>query len=89
MAWWRIKLGGTGFPARRQDTAKNPIPGRQVNLICVGKPLILRDLGGQIPYAAEQGNKSGEQGDKINDQRIKSAEHGKAPTGQIGAAVAC
>jgi hypothetical protein len=49
--------------------------------------LILRDLGGQIPYAAEQGNKSGEQGDKINDQRIKSAEHGKAPTDQIEAAV--
>jgi hypothetical protein len=32
----------------------------------------------QIPYAAEQGNKSGEQGDKIDDQGIKSAEDGTA-----------
>jgi hypothetical protein len=41
--------------------------------------LILGDLRGQIPYAAEQGTKPGEEGDKIHDQRIKSAEHGKAP----------
>src|SRR5271163_5229708 len=43
-----------------------------------GKSLILRDTRVQIPYAAEQGNKSDEQGDKIDDQGIKSAEHGKA-----------
>jgi hypothetical protein len=38
----------------------------------------------QIPYAAEQGNKSNEQGDKIDDQGIKSAEHGKARQGSAG-----
>jgi hypothetical protein len=87
MAWWRIKFGGIGVPCSTARYCEKPDPGPSGDLICVGKPLILRDLGGQIPYAAEQGNKSGEQGDKINDQRIKSAEHGKAPTGQIGAAV--
>jgi len=40
--------------------------------------LILRDTRRQIPYATEQGNTSGEQGDKIDDQRIKSAEQGVA-----------
>jgi hypothetical protein len=38
----------------------------------------------QIPYAAEQGNKSDEQGDKIDDQGIKSAEDGKARQGSAG-----
>jgi len=28
----------------------------------------------QIPYVAEQGNKSGDQGDKIGDQRINLAQ---------------
>jgi uncharacterized membrane protein YfcA len=37
--------------------------------------LKLREIGGQIPYAAEQRNKSNDQGDKIGDQGIKSAEH--------------
>jgi hypothetical protein len=45
---------------------------------CAGKVLILQNAGVQIPYAAEQGNKSDEQGDKIDDQGIKSVEHGKA-----------
>ena len=54
------------------------------DLICVGKSLILRDLRGQIPYGAEQGNKPGEQRDKIRDQRIKSAEHGKTPQVRSG-----
>ena len=30
----------------------------------------------RIPYAAEQGNKSEKQGDKIDDQGIKSTEDG-------------
>jgi len=34
---------------------------------CVGKLLILQNTRVQIPYAAEQGNKSDEQGDKIDD----------------------
>jgi hypothetical protein len=38
----------------------------------------------QIPYAAEQANKSDEQGDKTDDQGIKSAEHGKARQGSAG-----
>jgi hypothetical protein len=38
--------------------------------------LISRNSRAQIPYAAEQGNKSDEQGDKVNDQEIKSAELG-------------
>ena len=46
--------------------------------ICAGKSLRLRDIRVQIPYAAEQGNKSDEQGDKIDDQGIKSTEHGTA-----------
>ena len=46
--------------------------------------MILGDLRGQIPYAAEQGNKPGEQGDKIYNQRIKSAKHGKAPQVRSG-----
>jgi hypothetical protein len=46
--------------------------------IYAGKSLRLRDIRVQIPYAAEQGNKSDEQGDKIDDQGIKSTEHGTA-----------
>jgi hypothetical protein len=41
-----------------------------------GKWLISRNTQGQIPYVTEQGNKSGEQGGKVDDQQIKSAEHG-------------
>src|SRR6516165_9367909 len=52
--------------------------GPFMDRICAGKSLRLRDIRVQIPYAAEQGNKSDEQGDKIDDQGIKSTEHGTA-----------
>jgi hypothetical protein len=58
--------------------SEKPDSGPSGDLTCAGKALILRDIRVQIPYAAEHGNKSDEQGDKIADQGIKSAEHGTA-----------
>jgi len=52
------------------------------------KVLILRNARVQIPYPAEQANKSAKQGDKTDDQGIKSADHRKGPTSQIGTTVA-
>jgi hypothetical protein len=40
-----------------------------------GNHLISRNIREQIPYMAEQGNKSDEQGGKIDEQGIKSPEH--------------
>jgi hypothetical protein len=43
----------------------------------VDKLLIYRNVRELIPYMGEQRNKSDEQGDNIDDQRIKTAEHGR------------
>ena len=56
----------------REKTDTSPFGGGALER----KSLILRDTRRQIPYATEQGNKSGQQGDKIDDQGIKSPEHG-------------
>ena len=43
----------------------------------VNKLLIYQNIRERIPYMGEQRNKSDEQGDNIDDQRIKTAEHGR------------
>ena len=78
------QVWGDRVPWSTERYCEKPDSGPSGDLICVGKSLILRDLRGQIPYGAEQGNKPGEQGDKIYNQRIKSAKHGKAPQVRSG-----
>jgi hypothetical protein len=82
------QVGRDRVPWSTERYCEKPDSGLLGDLICVGKSLILGDLRGQIPYAAKQGNKPGEEGDKIDDQRIKSAEHGKAPQVRSGRLVA-
>src|ERR1700756_4896699 len=72
----------TGIYTEKRDSGPSSDRSR------AGKLLIVRELRGKIPQPAEQGNKSKEQGDEIDDQEIKLPEHATRATGQIGAAAA-
>jgi hypothetical protein len=74
--WWPSESVGIGFPGQWEDTAETAISGRQRAKSC-RQDIDIGSARVQIPEAAEPGNKAEEQGDKIDDQRIKSAEHGK------------
>jgi hypothetical protein len=51
----------------RFQAVRRPKPCRQV--------IDITTIGREIPSVPEQGNKSGHQGDKIDDQEIKSSKH--------------
>jgi hypothetical protein len=72
------EIGRDRVPWSTGRYCEKPDSGPSSDRTCAGKSLILQDTRVQIPYAAEQGNKSDDQGDKIDDQGIKSAEHGTA-----------
>jgi len=64
-----------GLPCTTGIYSEIPDSGPSRDRSCVGKLLIYRNIGMQIPYMGEQGNKSNEQRGKIGGQGIKSPEH--------------